>query len=149
MVTVVRTVSEQSAAWEVLWLNIWYSHQQLLSTKFSKIINISLKKSHNSVALKTGLSKSYADVSVKVEDCPNLRKPPFYLATEGLTGSQTIVDVGGDSYLLPCPNFTRIYDLVDIAQKALPNAETISITGPGAGPFMVKNRNCEVKFLFP
>lgn len=75
---------------------------------------------------------------------PNLRRAPFYLAANGLTGSQTLVDIGAESYLLPKPNFTKIYDLVEVAQKALPNAKSISITGPGAGPFMLTDRNCEV-----
>ncbi|XP_055326569.1 ester hydrolase C11orf54 homolog isoform X4 [Sitodiplosis mosellana] len=88
-------------------------------------------------ALRAGLSKNYADVTVEIQDCPDLTKAPFYLATEGLTGSQTIVDVGGASHLLPVPNFIKVYDFVDIAQKALPNTRTVSIAGAGAGPFMV------------
>ncbi|XP_055326568.1 ester hydrolase C11orf54-like isoform X3 [Sitodiplosis mosellana] len=95
-------------------------------------------------ALRAGLSKNYADVTVEIQDCPDLTKAPFYLATEGLTGSQTIVDVGGASHLLPVPNFIKVYDFVDIAQKALPNTRTVSIAGAGAGPFMVINHNCEV-----
>ncbi|XP_055326567.1 ester hydrolase C11orf54 homolog isoform X2 [Sitodiplosis mosellana] len=94
-------------------------------------------------ALRAGLSKNYADVTVEIQDCPDLTKAPFYLATEGLTGSQTIVDVGGASHLLPVPNFIKVYDFVDIAQKALPNTRTVSIAGAGAGPFMVINHNCE------
>lgn len=128
------------------WLPVSASH---LDTdwripNFSQNINTNLKKTHISTALKTGLSKSYEDVLVELVDSPDLRKAPFHLAAKGLSGSQTIVDIGAETYLLPKPNFTKIYDLVEVAQKALPNAKTISIIGPGAGPFMLTDQNCEV-----
>lgn len=48
-----------------------------------------------SVVLQRDLMESFKEVSVGVEDCPDLTKAPFHLAAEGLSGSPRICDVGG------------------------------------------------------
>lgn len=73
---------------------------------------------------------------------------PFHLAANGLSGSQTIVEIGGPPFLLPLVDRSKIYDLVDISKKLLPNAKSAYICGAGAGPHPLINSNCEVSTLF-
>ena len=47
-------------------------------------------------ALQKGLSENYENVSVSVEACPDLRE--WGCATEGMSGSARILDVGGEAY---------------------------------------------------
>ena len=47
-------------------------------------------------ALTKGLSKSYTNVSVTVEDCPDLRD--WGCSREGMSGNARILDVGGEAY---------------------------------------------------
>lgn len=49
-----------------------------------------------SIALQKGLSKNYENVFVSVEACPDLRD--WGCATEGMSGSARILDVGGEAY---------------------------------------------------
>lgn len=49
--------------------------------------------SNNKIALAVGLSENFAEVSVEVAECPDLTAAPFHLASSGLSGSQTIVEV--------------------------------------------------------
>lgn len=95
-------------------------------------------------ALSTGLSGNFAEVSVEEVECPDLTAAPFHLASSGLSGSPVIVDVGGPPFLLPLADRTKIYDLVDIAHKVLPNAKNVYLCGAGAGPHPLISSNCEV-----
>lgn len=78
-------------------------------------------------------------------DCPDLTAAPFHLASNGLCGSPTIIDVGGPPFLLPLVDRTKIYDLKSLARKILPNAKSIYLCGAGAGPHPLINSNCEVR----
>lgn len=77
-------------------------------------------------------------------ECPDLTAAPYHLAANGLSGSQTIIEIGGPPFLLPLVDRTKIYDLVGISQKILPNANSLYICGAGAGPHPLINSNCEV-----
>lgn len=81
-------------------------------------------------------------------DCPDLTVAPYYLASSGLSGSQTIVEVGGPPFLLPLVDRTKIYNIVELAHKVLPNAQSVFLCGAGAGPHPLISSNCEVFFLF-
>ncbi|XP_031635011.1 ester hydrolase C11orf54 homolog [Contarinia nasturtii] len=94
-------------------------------------------------ALSEGLRENYAEVSVKVVDCPDLTASPFNLAAKGLSGYTAHVQVGSLNYLFPMSNYKRVYDLIDIGRNALPNARIFSVYGAGSGPFMVKTQFCE------
>lgn len=102
---------------------------------------------HLLAALSIGLNNNFAEVLVEVVDCPDLTLAPFHLASNGLCGSQTIVEVGGPPYLLPLVDRTKVYDLVKVGRKVLPNAKSIYLCGAGAGPHPLISSNCEV-FLF-
>lgn len=95
--------------------------------------------------LLTGLKENFDEVSVDVVDCPDLTQAPYHLATSGLSGSPTIVDIGGPPYLLPNVDRSKLYDLVAVGRKLLPNANEFAALGAGAGPHPHINSNCEVK----
>ena len=57
--------------------------------------NFELKEISN--ALEKGLSKNYDIVKAEVIDCPNLRK--WNCPSEGMSGNQRIIDVGGEPYM--------------------------------------------------
>ena len=48
-------------------------------------------------ALKKGLSENFKNVEVEVVDCPNLRE--WDCPSEGISGNQKIIDVGGEPYM--------------------------------------------------
>lgn len=94
-----------------------------------------------------GIASNFAIVDVEVLDCPNLTEGPFHLAGQGLNGSPTLMELGGPPYLLPHVDYTKLYDLVSISQKALNDTkkEFLAI-GAGAGPYPHVNSNCEGMF---
>lgn len=82
--------------------------------------------------LSDGLSKHFKNVSVTVEDCPNLEEEPFHLAAKGICGNPRLADIGGVPYLVPLVRRDKIYDFSQIAKDIdLPEA---FIIGAGAGP---------------
>ncbi|XP_033229687.1 ester hydrolase C11orf54 homolog [Belonocnema kinseyi] len=61
------------------------------------------------------LSKNYAEVSVEVVDCPDLKKSPFTLAASGLGGKPEILDMGGP---MVHPDFAAVpYNLDTIVSR--------------------------------
>ena len=48
-------------------------------------------------ALKRGLSENFKNVEVEVVECPNLRD--WDCPSEGISGNQKIIDVGGEPYM--------------------------------------------------
>lgn len=97
-----------------------------------------------STALSNGLQQNFADVHVDEIDCPDLTAAPFHLAASGLGGSKTVLDVGGPAYLLPLADRSKVYDLVRMVKRVLPNAKNLFVCGAGAGPHPAVHTNCEV-----
>lgn len=94
--------------------------------------------------LQPALRENYDHSSVSVETCPDLRKPPFHLATEGLSGNERIADVGGQPNLFPEPRLNCKYSLPELAKAMEMNPEGGSLIGAGAGPFHVLGTNSEL-----
>ncbi|CAG9862318.1 unnamed protein product [Phyllotreta striolata] len=92
-------------------------------------------------AINNTLKTNFAEVSVEVVDCPDLRQQPFTLASEGLGGNTKIIELGGNPYLLPEVHREKYYDLKDIAK--LVNSNPSFIIGAGAGPNQYVGVNCE------
>lgn len=97
--------------------------------------------------LSIGLKENFGEVSVSEVDCPDLTAAPYHLAGQGLSGSPTIVEIGGPPYLLPTVDRTKLYDLVAIGRKILPDAREFIAVGAGAGPHPHINSNCEVNCI--
>ncbi|XP_001651535.2 ester hydrolase C11orf54 homolog isoform X1 [Aedes aegypti] len=95
----------------------------------------------------SGLKSNFETVQVEVVDCPNLTEDPFHLASQGLNGSPTLLEIGGPPYLLPHVDYTKLYDLVAISERALnvTKKEFLAI-GAGAGPYPYVDSNCEGMF---
>ncbi|XP_050535250.1 ester hydrolase C11orf54 homolog [Daktulosphaira vitifoliae] len=88
------------------------------------------------------LSKNFETVSIEIVQCPDLTQPPFYLAAEGLSGNENIIDVGSPSYLLPLVNRNKVYNFKDL--KQVTGSDPIFIIGAGAGPWPYSGVNCEL-----
>ena len=84
-------------------------------------------------AFKAGLTSNFADFSVKVVDCPDLRKAPFGLAAPGLSGAPRIADVGGVPNLTPKPKREKVYSLTETLKLTNMENGRGSVIGPGAG----------------
>lgn len=93
-------------------------------------------------AVRPALQRNYASATVAVVDCPDLRNPPFRLASVGLCGNTFIADIGGQPNLFPRPLLDKKYSLLNIASPEL--GEGGMLLGAGAGPFHVVGQNCEL-----
>lgn len=94
--------------------------------------------------LQPALEDNYEHSSVNIETCPDLRKPPFHLATEGLSGNERIADVGGQPNLFPEPRLNCKYSLPELAKAMEMNPKGGSLIGAGAGPFHDIGTNSEL-----
>lgn len=111
--------------------------------------------------LNKSLKNNFQEVQVELVDCPDLTKQPFTLASEGtnsklstlhgshlfifikgLSGNETLVEIGGPPFLAPLVQRDKVYDLKDIAK--LVDSEPAFIIGAGAGPHPYVGKNCEV-----
>ncbi|KAH6642566.1 hypothetical protein C7974DRAFT_385680 [Boeremia exigua] len=97
-----------------------------------------------SKVIQIGLAQNFKDISVSVERCPDLRQVPYKLAFAGLSGSPRIADVGGQPNLAPTPDFTKKYDLLEIAKLMDMPREQGALLGAAAGPFHVVGMNSEL-----
>nr|DBA33377.1 TPA: hypothetical protein GDO54_001069 [Pyxicephalus adspersus] len=94
--------------------------------------------------LKSGLKKNFADVQVKVVECPDLTQDPFGFPVKGLSGKSRIADVGGVPYLVPTARLDKIYNINTVAKKiGLPGA---FILGAGAVSHKSVGMNAELIF---
>lgn len=94
--------------------------------------------------LRPALEQNYTDSSISVEPCPDLRNPPFRLATQGLSGDERIADVGGQPNLFPEPRLDCKFSLPALAQAMEMDPKGGSLIGAGAGPFHVLGTNSEL-----
>lgn len=90
------------------------------------------------------LSSNFEYSNVEVVQCPDLRRAPFNLATEGLSGNERIADVGGQANLFPSPRLDNIWSMRDLATAMDMDVNKGSLIGAGAGPFHQVGRNCEL-----
>lgn len=90
------------------------------------------------------LPRNYAASSATVVDCPDLRQAPFGLAAEGLSGIQTIADIGGQGNLFPEPRRDKNYSMTDMARRMQLDPQRGSLIGAGAGPNRVHGINSEL-----
>ncbi|XP_056412432.1 ester hydrolase C11orf54 homolog isoform X2 [Hyla sarda] len=94
--------------------------------------------------LERGLKKNYAEVAVKVVDCPDLTQDPFGFPVKGLCGKSRIADVGGVPYLVPTARPDKVYNINTVAKKIdLPGAYLL---GAGACSHEKVGMNAEMIF---
>ena len=78
-------------------------------------------------ALRKGLSENFKNVEVEVVDCPNLRD--WDCPSEGISGNQKIIDVGGEPYMHDPKFIGAEFDYEEIS-KMRPSGLILS-PGPG------------------
>ncbi|KAM0425825.1 hypothetical protein ACHAPT_009076 [Fusarium lateritium] len=94
--------------------------------------------------LAKALPSNYTASSVTVTNCPDLRQAPFKIACEGLIGSETAADIGGQANLFPQPRLHKTYSLIECAKLMGLSPEKGAIIGAGAGPFHIHGTNSEL-----
>ena len=94
--------------------------------------------------IENGLQQNFKSASASIETCPDLQQAPYNLAFAGLCGSPRIADVGGQPNLAPTPDFTKKYDLLNIARlMEMPESQG-ALLGAAAGPFDIVGMNSEL-----
>lgn len=90
------------------------------------------------------LERNFETASTSIENCPDLRQAPYHLAFAGLCGSPRVADVGGQPNLAPTPDFTKKYDLLNIAKLMEMSEDQGALLGAAAGPFHLVGMNSEL-----
>ncbi|CZR57771.1 uncharacterized protein PAC_07660 [Phialocephala subalpina] len=92
-----------------------------------------------------GLQANYKSSTVSIIPCPDLTASPFHLAAPGLSGHESIADIGGPPFLHPLPDFSKKYSLPDILSHCGDGEKGGRFAiGAGAGPFHVVGQNSEL-----
>ena len=88
--------------------------------------------------LQSGLSNNYKEVEVSIVDCPNLRD--WGCPSEGISGNQKIIDVGGEPYMHD-PNFIGAeFDYEEISKMI--GSEKSYALGAGSGAMSCLDGHC-------
>ncbi|KIX01022.1 uncharacterized protein Z518_10088 [Rhinocladiella mackenziei CBS 650.93] len=95
-------------------------------------------------AIRAGFSSNFKNSIIEITQSPDLRQPPYYLATPGLSGHPRIADVGGQLFLAPGPDFSKKYDLLSVARQMEMSTECGQLIGAAAGPFYSLQINTEL-----
>ncbi|CAK4032921.1 Ester hydrolase C11orf54 [Lecanosticta acicola] len=94
--------------------------------------------------LSPALRSNYKTSHVTVEQCPDLRNAPYHLATQGLSGKESVADIGGQPNLFPEPRLNCKFSLISIAKEMQMSPKRGQLLGAGAGPFHVIGMNSEL-----
>ncbi|XP_065316748.1 ester hydrolase C11orf54 homolog isoform X2 [Gordionus sp. m RMFG-2023] len=92
--------------------------------------------------IKKNMGAYFQTCDVSVNNVPDLTKPPFHLACQGICGYPKLLDVGGQHYLTPTPHLDKTYDL-RVISTLIDMSEAFYI-GAGAGPFQEMGTNGEL-----
>ncbi|EFN73155.1 Ester hydrolase C11orf54-like protein [Camponotus floridanus] len=68
--------------------------------------------------LQVEFNKFYNEATVKVVNCPDLRKAPFHLVAPGLCGNTALLEVGSLSNLFPFPRMEKKYDFISFLETS-------------------------------
>lgn len=92
--------------------------------------------------LNAALASNFAEIEVKITDCPDLSAAPYSLAGKGLCGNSRLLDIGGEFNLFFQKNHVNTFNFDECAKLAgIPKAFMI---GPGAGSRKIIGKNCEL-----
>ena len=107
-----------------------------LKIEKSKFKEYSLNKI--SEALQSGLSNNYKVVEVSIVDCPNLRD--WDCPSEGISGNQKIIDVGGEPYMHDPKLIGAEFDYEEISKMI--GSEKSYALGAGSGAMSCLDGHC-------
>ncbi|VDM70421.1 unnamed protein product [Strongylus vulgaris] len=88
------------------------------------------------------LKKNFKNVEVDVTTCPDLSAAPFSMTSNGFGRKLVIAEVGGPGNLFPVIHKEKEFDLQEICRHC--QVPSSFVFGPGAGPWQVVGRNCEM-----
>jgi len=89
-------------------------------------------------ALKKGLKANYQEVTVEIVDCPNLRE--WNCPSEGISGNERIIDVGGEPYMHDKQFIGTEFDYAEIAKNI--GSEKSYALGAGSGAMSCLEGHC-------
>ena len=89
-------------------------------------------------ALQVGLSKNFESVTAKIVDCPNLRD--WGCPSEGISGNQKIIDVGGEPYMHDPKFIGAEFDYEEISKMI--GSEKSYALGAGSGAMSCLDGHC-------
>ena len=107
-----------------------------LKIEKSKFKEYSLDKI--SEALQIGLSNNYKAVEISIVDCPNLRD--WDCPSEGISGNQKIIDVGGEPYMHDPKFIGAEFDYEEISKMI--GSEKSYALGAGSGAMSCLEGHC-------
>ncbi|VDM54720.1 unnamed protein product [Angiostrongylus costaricensis] len=91
--------------------------------------------------VESALKSNFKNVTVEVGPCPDLSAEPFSMTSSGFGQKLVIADVGGPGNLFPKIHKEKEFDLKICKVCQSPFS---FVFGPGAGPWKVVGRNCEM-----
>jgi Domain of Unknown Function (DUF1907). len=89
-------------------------------------------------ALLTGLKENYEQVNIEVVDCPNLKD--WGCPSEGISGNEKIIDVGGEPYMHDKRFIGTEFDYEEIAKNI--GSEKSYALGAGSGAMSCLQGHC-------
>ncbi|EYB84680.1 hypothetical protein Y032_0312g2181 [Ancylostoma ceylanicum] len=92
--------------------------------------------------IEDALKTNFKNVEVDVTTCPDLSAAPFSMTSNGFGRKLVIAEVGGPGNLFPNLHKEKEFDLQDVCKEC--HAPSSFVFGPGAGPWPVVGRNCEM-----
>jgi len=107
-----------------------------LKIEKAKFTEYSFDKISN--ALQSGLSNNYKIVEVSIVDCPNLRD--WGCPSEGISGNQKIIDVGGEPYMHDPKFIGAEFDYEEISKMI--GSEKSYALGAGSGAMSCLDGHC-------
>ena len=89
-------------------------------------------------ALLTGLKENYEQVNIEIVDCPNLKD--WGCPSEGISGNEKIIDVGGEPYMHDKRFIGTEFDYEEIAKNI--GSEKSYALGAGSGAMSCLQGHC-------
>ena len=108
----------------------------MLTFESAKFVNPSLEIIAE--ALKKGLKANYQEVTVEIINCPNLRE--WNCPSEGISGNERIIDVGGEPYMHDKQFIGTEFDYAEIAKNI--GSEKSYALGAGSGAMSCLEGHC-------
>ncbi|KAI0230035.1 Ester hydrolase C11orf54 [Lamellibrachia satsuma] len=90
--------------------------------------------------LQDGLRENFANATVSVVDCPDLKQEPFMLAASGLCGCSRVADVGGAQNLSPTPKKDKL--VANLLTEKLNESCTVKVDLKDQSRYILEKCSC-------